>query len=238
MKTITILKGGAGVGKGTRVCHLIEYLKSQGYEFQTAKLDGKQVGFYSPQEKLFILGKIVTSPKTHLKSLSGIDAIVDKFDDVQDIIQRVEFPVEHFILEGGPVTSSFRFRPKFLKENLGAGSVFAVYYDYEGDEQLFRDRLAQRSGDKATCIPQTLYKAMKGYQGDHANSWKESGEDESCHITMNSAIDEPHMFVEYYLNNVLCLEADPVKIEAWCKQNSFKREVGKPDPLSTTNDLW
>lgn len=244
MKTISILKGGSGAGKGTRLCYLIKFLERQ-YKWDWVDFDlpnGKKfrAGISFPDLDLFIAGDFVKSQKSNLTSWTGLDNYFSKLGGTEgtlSMLKTLSRMAGHLIMEGGPLTLSDKFRARYMRKAYDAENVFSFYFSYNDNEELFLERLRMRSGDKAGCSDETIKKALVRYEVEYEKSLVETSEGEGV-CRMNPATDCPSVFLEQFLNEVLGLKIESGELADFCANNSFMREIGRADPLSKTPPLW
>ena len=157
--TIVMLKGCSGVGKGTRVNQFLSFLKEKGFKYQEefhSYINGKgkektiSIGLLFPELKIFFLGQYKVSNKSGLTSWSSLDIYNAAFGAeknsifLKDLFQK-RFTDTIVILEGYPLTMSFRFRPAFFFEEFGVEKVYMQYYFYT-ERSEYEKRVYNRSG--------------------------------------------------------------------------------------------
>lgn len=244
MKTLTILKGGSGAGKGTRVCQLMEYLKADGNTCETInyKLDGKTkvVGKFFPAFGLFVPGKYSVSNKSGLTSWNGMDhlhAAFGKAEVVRDILSDLvdELGVQHMILEGEPMFLSDKFRPKFLSEFYKPDVMSFIYFTYTSREE-YDERIIGRSGKPSG---DTGWQRVAQYEVEYDKTVKEA-EWLVCDVKKCPATQPPHEFVVDWLLNLNTIAGAMVDVDharEWCQANPMTRKIGESDPLNKSS-LW
>lgn len=246
MKSLHILKGGSGAGKGTRVCQLMEYLKSAGYnsETLTKEIEGKQraIGKLFPGIGLFVPGKYNISNKSNLTSWNGVDYLHSSFkkaEIVRNMLKEIveEYNIEHMILEGEPMFLSDKYRPQFLDEFYNPDHIEITYYIYDSREQ-YDERIIGRSGKKAG---DTGWERCQQYSKEMVTSVNESAiVGQKCRVTGTVASEEAYIFALNWatkFNNMVGPIIDTSNLVEWCKANPMLRTVGESDPLNKSQ-LW
>ena len=174
MKSLICVLGTSGTGKGTRVRQLLEFLKikfkyrvvkseelglrkvikktkgQRKQDFDSEPVVGKDVGilFYSSVGTIFIVGTFVISNKSKLESWNSIDYIHSICGKVELGWEFVKNAIDNFgnvVIEGYPLMNTFRYRPKYLMENVGVDSLMYQFYCYN-DINEYYNRILQRSG--------------------------------------------------------------------------------------------
>lgn len=244
MKSIIILKGGSAAGKGTRVCQLMEYLKSKGHNCTTVSFDneGKKIalGKYFPAFELFIPGKFSISNKSGLTSWSGMDYLhgtLGTSEKAREAVKQIcdELSVEHVIMEGEPMFLSDKYRPEFLKEFYEPEKIYMKYFMYQNRKQ-YDERIIGRSG-KASG--DSGWSRVANYLTEYGKSQQEAANVEGATILSVSVDEAPYVFVQDALD-LLSSSAemfDPMEVMDWCDANPMLRKVGEADPLNK-NSLW
>lgn len=247
MKNLIILKGGSGSGKGTRVCQLMEYLKSQNNNCETVHYihNNKKVsvGKFFPAFGIFIPGKYSISNKSGLTSWSGVDTLHGMFktaEATRNIIKELclEYSVKHLILEGEPMFLSDKYRPLFLDEFYNPETIIINYFQYDNREQ-YDARIMGRSGKKSG---DSGWSRIKSYHTEYQTSLEEATQVNSALIHSCSIDEQPEEFVVRTLNLIYQdasseLRTSEPSIYEWCKANPMFRSVEGQDPLNKSN-LW
>jgi hypothetical protein len=162
-----MLKGGSGVGKGTRVNQLLSFFISKGYsyekvfskvvhydktfEIQTILDKEIETGLYFKDLNMFFLGMYKVSNKSALTSWSSLDIYHSKMgaEGTSIFLKRLvsNYTNTLFIFEGYPLTFSFRYRPIYLNDEIGFKYIYIQYYVYGDNKQDYLDRIYGRSGE-------------------------------------------------------------------------------------------
>lgn len=147
MKEIFMVKGASASGKSTRYLYLIRFLKSLDLKFTEyiyTSDNGKseKFGLICEDLNLFFLGRI--SEKTGL--WRGMDDSLDIIGNVNNLFSFIKEKSEKysFCIEGSSIVRSYRFRPLYLRNEIGFDFVFIQYYNFK-NKQDFIDRKFIRS---------------------------------------------------------------------------------------------
>lgn len=248
LKSLTILKGGSGAGKGTRVAQLMEYLRSHSYNSETATYrdeEGKShaVGKFFPAIGLFIAGKYNISNKSGLTSWNGVDSLHSTFKTAEKTREVIKSMVEilraeHVILEGEPMFLSDKYRPKFLYEFYAPEVVNIIYYMYNGREQ-YDERILGRSGKLAGDSGWTR---VASYEKEYPVSVEEAKSFNGSMVTFCPVDQRVGEFTRWFLcDNVSKFIGKEIfnfkEVLHWCEANPMLRSVSGEDPLNK-NGLW
>ncbi|AUR97886.1 hypothetical protein NVP1244A_184 [Vibrio phage 1.244.A._10N.261.54.C3] len=260
MAKIAVLKGTSGVGKGTRVIQLVEYLKTV-WKHSTVHytFEGKQrqLGVAFHEQKLLFVGRVVTSNKSGLASWTSMDDMHSTVKNVVNIpaILKPWFDKGYtLICEGEPMMQSNRWRPLYLSETFGVSHMFIQYFHYAGDRNAYDVRIVGRSGKEAG---EAGWSREESYEREHLKVKEEltalglrntqmndqfwdfwSGEDEGYSLNRIAKYDEAvHIWGAGFLDWVGCgyLSRDFIK---FAEKKPMLREINGANPLAKTKRLW
>lgn len=154
MKTMIVIKGTSGTGKGTRVVQLIEFLRTK-YEPVVREYSvGEKVrpfGLVFEELKLMFVGQYTRSNKSSLTSWTSMDAIhasVGKGEIAREFLSQYLSDGYTLVCEGEPLMLSDKWRPEWMVSNYGLDKLSMLYFHYETREQ-YDARIIGRSGKKA-----------------------------------------------------------------------------------------
>ncbi len=245
MKTLHILKGGSGAGKGTRVCQLMEYLRAAGNNCETIHWQKGDknipVGKYFPALSLFVAGKYNISNKSGLTSWNGVDHLHSTFSKseyVRDMLKNIveKFKVQHMILEGEPMFLSDKYRPAFLNEFYQPDQLFIDYYLYDNRDQ-YDERIIGRSGKAAG---DTGWQRCSQYRKEVETSRGEVTNPDTTHVSFSDISEDVHVFGLRWAREFNKLNGAVLDLKGliqWCKDNPMTRKIGEADPLNKSS-LW
>ncbi|QZI89887.1 hypothetical protein MYOV002v2_p0182 [Vibrio phage 144E46.1] len=262
MSKIAILKGTSGVGKGTRVVQLIEFLKTK-FKSSTVHytFEGKRrvLGTVFHDQKILFIGRIVTSNKSGLASWTSMDdmhAIVKNVVNVPAILKPWIDKGYTLVCEGEPMMQSNRWRPLYLNEEFGITEFFFQYYHYAGDRDAYNDRIIGRSGKAAG---ESGWHREKNYQTEHVKVneeftslglhsvvcpvsgpafWEDIEGGKS--INLLSKYDAlPWLWGVEFLNWMGMDQSDLTgQFRKFATENPTLREINGSNPLAKTKKLW
>lgn len=151
---MAVIRGTSGTGKGTRVCQVLEFLKTK-FEHHPVMFEfegkTKQYGIAFPDLTVIFVGTITTSNKSGLSSWSSMDYIhstVKKAENARPIAKGFLEQGYSLVLEGEPMMQSDKFRPLFMYEYYGVSRYLMPHYWYQNREQ-YDERIMGRSGKLA-----------------------------------------------------------------------------------------
>ncbi len=151
-KSIAVLKGTSGTGKGTRVSILLRFLET--------KFEGKEVtflfnervvpiGIYFKDLNLLIVGKWVNSKnRVAWTSLDYINSTTGKTDITLGILNRYSRADISLLMEGEPMLLSNKYRIGWMKDYFNCDRFLFNYFNYDKREE-YDERILARSGKLA-----------------------------------------------------------------------------------------
>jgi len=154
MKSMIVVKGSSGTGKGTRVAQFIEFLRTKMEPVEiTYELNDKTkpLGLAFPDLKLLFVGQYTVSNKSGLASWSSMDAIHSAMGTGSLAREFLKDHIESgytLVCEGEPLMLSDKWRPAHMFEYYGLDTVSMLYFHYP-DRAEYDARIIGRSGKAA-----------------------------------------------------------------------------------------
>lgn len=181
MKSMIVVKGPSGTGKGTRVVQFIEFLRTKftpseitytdGAE-RSGKLKVKPLGLAFDELKLLFVGCYTTSNKSGLASWTSMDTLhasTGSGEVARDMLKSYADQGWTLVCEGEPLMLSDKWRPKFLFDYYGLDTLSLIYFHYVNRED-YDARIVGRSGKKAG---DSGWSRNEGYPKEYEKSLKE-----------------------------------------------------------------
>lgn len=238
---MAILRGTSGTGKGTRVCQILEFLKTK-YEpvVKNFEIEGKtkQYGLAFEELKLLFVGTVTKSNKSGLASWSSMDYIhstVKKSELARPIAKGFLKEGYNLVLEGEPMMQSNWFRPLSMVPYYGVSRFIMPHYWYE-DRSQYDERIMGRSGKLAG---DSGWSRNDSYRREYEKTLDEAKalEIDTCMIELYSH-EAPleHFGVQLlaYLGRFELID----EFVAWTAQNPMLRSVQGGNPLATTKNVF
>lgn len=198
MKSMIVVKGPSGTGKGTRVVQFIEFLRTMftpseitytdGAE-RSGKLKVKPLGLAFDELKLLFVGCYTTSNKSGLASWTSMDTLhasTGSGEVARDMLKSYADQGWTLVCEGEPLMLSDKWRPKFLFDYYGLDTLSLIYFHYVNRED-YDARIVGRSGKKAG---DSGWSRNEGYPKEFQKSVKEMINISGGHAYMDTKIDE------------------------------------------------
>lgn len=246
--TMCVLKGASGVGKGTRVSQLLEYMKTldSPVMFRSSLSSKLDAGLLFPKLGFLFIGCYVKSNKSGLTSWTSMDNVHATLKTAEAgrslIKEAIEFlkmnssvPDVTLILEGEPMLLSDKFRPEFIESEYRPERLVISYFMYTEREQ-YDQRIVGRSG--GTGGGDSGWSRASSYLSDFEKSKDESTRLDytQCSISLRNFDEE----VWRWGSDILWTTkvSEPSLFSQWAIDNPTLRTVGGEDPLSKTKKLW
>lgn len=242
---MSILKGGSGTGKGTRVSQLIEYLKTleTPVNFYSKLKPKNSYGLFFPINGMLFIGFTVVSNKSGLSSWSGMDSVhagIKKAEIGREVIKEAISLLKNskasslcIFIEGEPMFLSDKFRPAFIETEYMPDRLLMSYFMYDNREQ-YDNRIMGRSGKPSG---DSGWSRVAGYQGDFDRSVAESLtlDKTQCSISMRK-FDETYW--RWGADTLRSLGIDETNFCSWSQANPMLRTIGGSNPLCKSKKLW
>lgn len=172
----TCVKGISGSGKSTRILQLFRFLKNENnFTFEDVLYSGKKVGFLIKDINVVYLGKFYTTEG--IERLQGFDAVTAIFgtsENASNFIKEL-LKSHNVIVDGSGITQTFRNRPQFIWEYLGASKIYLQYYNYVNNElEEYKKRIIYRSGKLPDKM--TMWNKNRSFINDYITSCHEKEE--------------------------------------------------------------
>lgn len=243
MNNLYVIKGTSGTGKGTRVCQLIEFLKTKETPSTVQTVyngKAKNVGLLFKKHDVLFIGVVTTSNKSGLKSWTSMDYIHSSFggsEGAHSVLNDIKDMAGTIILEGEPMMVSHRWRPDYIEDNWNPERLCLMYFTYELDQREEYDkRITKRSGKAAG---DSGWSRNQMYHNEFPKSDNEALECASMKTSVEDySYDERLTIIgENFFNDreQAALTSEFIK---WSSENPMLREVGGANPLSKTKRLW
>lgn len=241
-KFMAIVRGTSGTGKGTRVCQILEFLKTKfdhhpvNFEFEGKT---KQYGVAFPELMLLFVGTQTTSNKSGLASWTSMDYIhsnVKQCALARPIALSWLDQGYSLVMEGEPMMQSNWFRPKDASPYYGVKSFLMPHYMYDRRED-YDARIIGRSGKAAG---DSGWSRNESYRREYEKTIQEAEEigiAEQCLITL----DTHDASLEHFglmLLNFMGRQDLTDEFRYWTAENPMLRSVGGPNPLATTKNVF
>lgn len=238
---MAILRGTSGTGKGTRVCQILEFLKTKyepvpkNFEFEGKT---KQYGLAFEELKLLFVGTVTTSNKSGLSSWSSMDYIhsnVKKCELARPIARQYLREGYSLVLEGEPMMQSNWFRPLSMHPYYGVARYLMPHYWYQ-DRSQYDERILGRSGKLAGD-------SGWGRNESYKREWEKTVEEaeelglEDCHAELlphDAPLEQFGAQLLAFMGRVDMIE----EFVAWTAQNPMLRSVAGGNPLATTKNVF
>lgn len=243
MSSIYAVKGTSATGKGTRVVQLIEFLKTKEKPRYFAVMKANKavnVGLYFKETDLFFIGDYVVSNKSKLRSWTSMDMIHSSFggvDGASEVIKQITkaHPTATVVAEGEPMMLSNRWRPAYLREEMGFEWGRIVYFTYPKDDRAPYDaRVVGRSGAIAEGMG---WSRNDGYLNEIQKSRDESFGLSGFTVAHFNYDAELTVVGEEILESRDLDNLVPEFLE-FAKNKPMLREIGKTNPLATSKRLF
>lgn len=154
MKSMIVIKGPSGVGKGTRVVQVVEFLRQYFEPVSLTYQDGKKtkpLGLAFEEMGLLFIGQYTTSNKSGLASWSSMDAIhsgLGSGELARDMLRGYVDMGYTLVCEGEPLMLSDKWRPEYMFKFYGLDTLSLLYFHYK-DRAEYDARIIGRSGKAA-----------------------------------------------------------------------------------------
>lgn len=253
-KSMVVVRGSSGTGKGTRVCQFLTYLQEKGHENEVVKFlwEGKEktFGTFFPGLKLMFVGMFTMSNKSQLTSWTSMDyihALVSKTEKARGLLAAMwTDPQVTFVVEGEPMMASDKWRPLFLADFHKLQRFLFLTYMYE-DRGEYDKRIIGRSGKAAgeagwsrnegylSEFNRTTEELMQlGLEMD-LDDTSEFRDPKSGHLSYNRMLahDAPLSSVGDNIMEFLgldCLSREDYALD--CINRPVLRSIGQADPLA------
>jgi len=238
---MSVVRGTSGTGKGTRVCQVLEYLKTKfepttlNFEFEGKT---KQYGICFEDLKLIFIGTTTKSNKSGLSSWSSMDYIhstVKKAENARPIAKSWIEKGYSLVLEGEPMMQSDKFRPLFMQPYFGVARFLMPHYWYQNREQ-YDERIMGRSGKLAG---DSGWGRNESYKREYERTLEELQELEldatGCTLLPHDAPLEGYgASLLAYLGRADLID----EFVRWTAENPMLRSIGGGNPLATTNNVF
>lgn len=153
IKTIAVLLGTSGTGKGTRVSQLQKFFIHKFGDPEIVYFENKgkkkQHGAYFPDVDTYFIGTWTISNKSGLESWTSMDYINSSTGKTDLSIELTRTTAKgNVILEGEPMMLSNKYRPEFMVPHYNLKGLLFSIYNYSNRED-YDERILGRSGKKA-----------------------------------------------------------------------------------------
>jgi|SaaInl8_200m_RNA_FD_contig_111_242350_length_7248_multi_3_in_0_out_0_3 hypothetical protein len=154
MKSLAMILGSSGVGKGTRVNQLIKFLETlYAPEEYTVSYNNKtfQLGLLFKELDILIIGKYNHNKKANHTSWSSMDGMWSKFGGTEPTVAYLKTLPFNILAEGYANMDTFRVRPAHMTQSLipseNCTNFFYQVYSYGKENvQEYIARIVGRSG--------------------------------------------------------------------------------------------
>ena len=238
---MAIVRGTSGTGKGTRVCQVLEFLKTKfASEIAEFNFEGKtrQYGVAFPALKLLFVGTVTKSNKSGLTSWSSMDYIhstVKKAENARPIAKEFLDKGYSLVLEGEPMMQSDKFRPLFMAPYYGVERFLMPHFWYQ-DRSQYDERIMGRSGKLAG---DSGWSRNESYKREYERTVEEAAELglDSCLIELfphDAPLDLVGVQLLVYAGHHALVD----EFVAWTAANPMLRSVNGANPLETTKNIF
>lgn len=253
-KSMVVVRGSSGTGKGTRVCQFLTYLQEKGHHWEEVKFEweGKErtFGTFFPDLKIMFIGMFTRSNKSNLTSWTSMDyihALVSKTEKARHLLSSMwTDPQVTFVVEGEPLMASDKWRPLFLQPFHKLKRFLFLTFMYT-DREEYDERIVGRSGKVAG---EAGWSRNVGYESE----WRRTSEElmelgmvasdvdheafidpKTGHVSFNRMLphDAPLSAVGDSIMEFLGLDClDPLDFSRDCRERPVLRRIGETDPLA------
>lgn len=245
MKTLVVISGTSGTGKGTRVCQMIEYMRTK-EKPETVRMaykgKVKSVGLLFKTADMLFVGAQTTSNKSGLTSWTSMDYIHSSFDGADgaaEMLDHVKDMASTIVLEGEPMMVSNRWRPIYAMDKWKPETFVRMYFTYPEDKRSEYDaRIVGRSGKAAG---EAGWSRNQCHVNDHAKSVEEAATMPEADILVKNFTHDVDVGAvgEFLFYNVLGWpNASVEEFRKHCEEHPMLRTYRGANPLSKSKRLW
>jgi len=143
--------GISGSGKSTRLLQFLRFLMvEKKLQLNEYLWNGKKIGYTIEELKFFVFGNVYeSSGYQRFQGLDNVTGTIGSSALISEVMKEINDKGYTQYVEGSGVTDSFRFRPKFLCEEINPDNLEILFFLYKDDEEgkkHYFDRIMYRSG--------------------------------------------------------------------------------------------
>lgn len=150
---VSVVKGVSASGKSSRVYQLISFfenelgMKKEPFFFTNIEGKRKEVGIFFEEPNILFIGQEYNSGG--VTRFQGFDNKTSCFKGTAlfcDFLKE-QAKKSSVVIEGAGITQSNRYRPLFMRKDLGIKNIYIQYYNFKNEEKdEYDQRIMLRSG--------------------------------------------------------------------------------------------